>query len=165
VWFGQIISNLGDTVNYIALVVDVYKLSGTGIALSTLVLFQIVPVILVGPLAGAVIDRFPRKRVLIAADLTRAVLVLGLIVAQSVWQLYALAFCLSLASAFFTPAFSASIPRLIEGDYLLAANAVTWSTAQFVQIVGSALSGGSLPSPASASPLVSMQGAFSSPPP
>ena len=141
-WLGQIVSNLGDTVNYIALVVDVYKLTGSGIALSTLVLFQIVPIILVGPLAGAVVDRFPRKRVLIAADLTRALLVLGLVAAQTVWQLYALAFCLSIAGSFFTPAFSSSIPQLIEGDDLLAANAVAWSTAQVVQIVGSALSGG-----------------------
>ena len=140
-WLGQLVSNLGDTVNYIALVVDVYKLSGSGIALSTLVLFQIVPVILVGPLAGALIDRFARKRVLIAADLARAVLVLGLLAAQTVWQLYVLAFGLALASAFFTPAFSAGIPQLIEGDDLLAANAVAWSTAQLVQIVGSAVSG------------------------
>jgi MFS family permease len=132
---------LGDTVNYIALVVKVYEISGSGIALSTLVLFQIVPVILAGPLAGAIIDRFPRKRVLIAADLARALLVLGLIAAQAVWQLYVLAFCLALASAFFTPAVSASIPQVIEGDDLLAANAVTWSTAQLVQIAGSALSG------------------------
>lgn len=141
-WLGQLVSNLGDTVNYIALVVDVYKLSGSGIALSTLVLFQVVPVIIIGPLAGAVVDRFPRKRVLIAADLARAVLALGLLAAQSVWQLYTLAFCLALASAFFTPAFTASIPQLIEGDDLLAANAVTWSTAQLVQIAGSAVSGG-----------------------
>lgn len=141
-WLGQIVSNLGDTVNYIALVVDVYKLSGSGTALSTLVLFQVVPVILAGPLVGAIIDRFPRKHVLVAADLARAVLVLGLLAAQSVWQLYVLAFCLSVASAFFTPALAASIPQLIEGDDLLAANSVAWSTAQFVQIVGSAVSGG-----------------------
>jgi len=55
VWLGQIISNLGDTVNYIALVVDVYKISGSGVALSSLVLFQIVPVILIGPIAGDIL--------------------------------------------------------------------------------------------------------------
>lgn len=142
VWLGQIVSNLGDSVNYIALVVDVYTISGSGIALSTLVLFQIVPVIVIGPVAGAVVDRFPHKRVIIAADLARAVLVLGLLLAQTVWQLYVLAFGLSLAGAFFTPAFSVSIPQLIEGDDLLAANAVTWSTAQVVQIVGSVVAGG-----------------------
>jgi len=142
VWLGQIVSNLGDSVNYIALVVDVYTISGSGIALSTLVLFQIVPVIVISPVAGAVVDRFPHKRVIIAADLARAVLVLGLLLAQTVWQLYVLAFGLSLAGAFFTPAFSVSIPQLIEGDDLLAANAVTWSTAQVVQIVGSVVAGG-----------------------
>lgn len=143
-WLGQIISNLGDTINYIALVVEVYKISGSGIAFSSLALFQIVPVILIGPVAGAIVDRFSRKRVLIAADLARAVLVLGLLVAQTVWQFYVLAFGLSLAGAFFTPAFAASISQLIDGDDLLAANAVTWSTAQAVQIAGSVLSGGLL---------------------
>ncbi len=86
-WLGQIISNLGDTINYIALVVEVYKISGSGIALSSLALFQIVPVILIGPVAGAIVDRFSRKRVLIAADLARAVLVLGL-VAVAIWWEY-----------------------------------------------------------------------------
>ena len=119
-----------------------YKLTGSGIALSTLVLFQVVPVVLVGPFSGAVVDRFPRKQVLIAADLVRALLVVGLMLAGALWQLYILASCLSVASAFFTPALSASIPALVENDDLVAANSVAWSTAQLVQIVGSALSGG-----------------------
>ena len=142
IWTGQLISNLGDTVNYVALVVDVYRLSGSGIALSTLVIFQVVPVILAGPIAGPVIDRFPRKYVLIAADVVRAVLAVGLVFASSVWQVYALAFGLAVATVFFTPALSASVPVLVEGEDLLAANAVTWSTAQLVQILGSAVSGG-----------------------
>ncbi len=142
VWFGQLISNLGDTVNYIALVVDVYRITGSGIALSMLVLFQAVPAIVAGPLAGAVVDRFPRQRVLIAADLVRAILAVGLMVSTTLWQLYALAFCLSLSGVFFAPALASSIPALIEGDDLLAANSVSWSTAQLVQIIGSAVSGG-----------------------
>ncbi|MGI8824385.1 MAG: MFS transporter [Chloroflexota bacterium] len=142
VWLGQLISNLGDTINYVALVVSVYKITGSGLALSTLVLFQVVPAILAAPLAGVVIDRFPRKRVLIAADLVRAALVAGLVIANAVWQVYILAFCLALAGTFFTPALSASIPALVQGEDLLAANSVAWSTAQLVQIIGSAVAGG-----------------------
>ena len=144
VWLGQLVSNLGDTVNYIALVVQVYRLSGSGVGLSTLVIVQLVPVIAAGPIAGPLIDRFPRKRVLILADLSRAVLALGLVVASQAWQLYVIGFCLSLAGVFFTPAFSASLPALIDGEDLLAANAVAWSTAQLVQILGSAVWGGLL---------------------
>jgi MFS family permease len=142
IWVGQLISNLGDTVNYVALVVEVFRLTGSGIALSTLVVFQVMPVILTGPLIGAVIDRFSRKRVLIAADLVRSLLVVGLIFATTIWQVYALAACMALATAFFSPALSASIPALVEGQDLLAANSVAWSTAQLVQIAGSAAAGG-----------------------
>jgi len=123
-------------------VIDVYKLTGSGIALSTLVLFQVVPVVAVGPFAGAVVDRLPRKYVLIAADLTRAVLVIGLTSTTTIWQIYLLASCISLAGVFFSPALAASIPTLVDRDDLLAANSVAWSTAQLVQIVGSAVSGG-----------------------
>ncbi len=142
IWLGQLVSNLGDTVNYIALVILVYKLTGSGLALSTLVIFQIVPALVAGPVAGPIIDRYPRKSILIAADLVRAVMVVGLLFAAAVWQVYALAFCMALASVFFTPAFTASLPSLVETEDLLAANAVTWSTAQFVQIIGSAVAGG-----------------------
>ncbi len=142
VWLGQLISNLGDTVNYVALVVWIFKITGSGLALSTLVLFQIVPAILIAPLAGVVIDRFPRKHVLIAADLVRAGLVVGLVFANAAWQIYVLAFGLALAGTFFTPALAASIPALVAGDDLLAANSVAWSTAQLVQILGSAVAGG-----------------------
>jgi MFS family permease len=101
-------------------------LTGSGLALSTLVLFQIVPVLLGGPIAGPVIDRFPRKAVLITADLVRSVLTLGM----------------ALATVFFSPALSVSLPSLASEGDLLAANSVAWSTTQLVQIIGSALSGG-----------------------
>jgi hypothetical protein len=72
--------------------------------------------------AGPVIYRFPRKYVLIAADVIQAALAVGLVFASSVWQISALAFSLALATVFFTPALSASIPVLVEGEDLLAAN-------------------------------------------
>lgn len=142
IWLGQLVSSLGDTINYIALVVLIYRLTGSGLALSTLVLFQIVPVLLAGPIAGPAIDRLPRKSVLIAADLVRCLLALGLILAAAPWQVYSLAFGMALAAAFFSPALAASLPSLVSEGDLLAANSVAWSTGQLVQIIGSALAGG-----------------------
>src|SRR6266511_5952468 len=80
-WMGQLVSNLGDTLNCVALVVLVFGLTGSGLAVSTVVVFEIVPVLVFAPFAGVVIDRFPRKSILIAADLARALLMLGLIAA------------------------------------------------------------------------------------
>ncbi len=60
-WLGQLISSLGDTLNYIALVVYVYQLTGSGFDLSKLSIYQILPILLISPAAGVVIDRFRRK--------------------------------------------------------------------------------------------------------
>ncbi len=68
-WLGQLISNFGDTLHYIALVVLVFQLTGRGGAVAALVAAEIVPVLLLGPVAGVIIDRFNRKGVLIASDL------------------------------------------------------------------------------------------------
>src|SRR5436190_21320689 len=75
-WLWQLVSNFGDTLNYVALVVLVYKLSGSGLAVSATVVFEIVPLLLLAPVAGVVIDRLPRKTILVPSDVTRAALVL-----------------------------------------------------------------------------------------
>ncbi len=141
-WLGQLVSNLGDTLNYVALVVLVYRLSGSGLAVSTTVVFEIVPVLLVAPFAGVVIDRFPRKAILIASDVARALLMLGLIAATETWHVYLVAALLTTATVFFTPTIQAIVPAIVAEDALLAANSVAWSTGRLVQIVASAVAGG-----------------------
>jgi len=123
-WLGQIISNLGDTLNYVALVVLVFRLSHSGLAVSALVLMEIVPTLLLGPLAGVVIDRLDRKRVLIVVDSARAVLVLALAFTHALWAVYALAALLAVGSTLFNPALQAVIPALLDEEERLAANAV-----------------------------------------
>src|ERR687897_1409170 len=82
-WLGQLISNFGDTLHYIALVVLVFQLTGQGVAVAALVAAEILPVLFLGPVAGVIIDRFSRKSVLIGSDLIRALLVLSLLWPQS----------------------------------------------------------------------------------
>lgn len=141
-WLGQLISNFGDTVHYIALVVLVYELTGQGIAVAGLVMAEVVPVLLLGPIAGVVIDRFRRQRILIGADLVRAMLALSLVWPQGVWQTYAVAAGLSAAGIFFNPTVQAVIPALTSESQRLAANSVAWSTGRLVQILASAVAGG-----------------------
>jgi MFS family permease len=141
-WLGQLISNFGDTLNYIALVVLVYKLTGSGLAVSVTVLFEIVPLLLLAPIAGVVIDRFSRKTILVASDLARAGLVLLLVAASEAWEVYTIAAMLTAASVFFGPALQAVIPSVVDKESLLAANSIAWSTGRLVQIVASAVAGG-----------------------
>lgn len=140
-WLGQLISNFGDTLHYIALVVLVFKLTGQGLALAGLVAAEIVPILALGPVAGVIIDRFSRKTVLIVADLFRAALTLSLVWPQGAWHAYLVAAGLAAGGAFFNPAVQAIIPALTTEEQRLAANSVSWSTAQLVQIVASAIVG------------------------
>src|SRR5947208_17199359 len=76
-WLGQLASSFGDTLHYIALVVLVFQLTGQGIAVAGLVAAEVVPVLVLGPIAGVIIDRFSRRTVLIGAGLFRALLALS----------------------------------------------------------------------------------------
>lgn len=141
-WLAQLLSSFGDTLHYIALVVLVYQLTGQGAAVAVLVAAEIVPVLLLGPIAGVAIDRFSRKRVLIGADLVRAVLVLSLLWPQGAWHAYLVAAGVVAGSTFFNPTVQAVIPALTTPEQRLAANSVSWSTGRLVQIVGAAVAGG-----------------------
>src|SRR5918912_1482646 len=141
-WLGQLLSNFGDTLHYIALVVLVFQLTGRGVAVAALVAAEIVPVLLLGPVAGVIIDRFSRKGVLIASDLFRAVLVLSLVWPQGAWHAYLVAAVLAAGNTFFNPTVQAVIPALTTEAQRLAANSVAWSTGSLVQILASAVAGG-----------------------
>src|ERR687887_2393776 len=111
-WLGQLVSNFGDTLHYIALVVLVFEMTGQGLAVAGLVAAEILPVLLLGPVAGVVIDRFSRKSVLIGADLCRAGLVLTLLWPQGAWHAYLVAAGLAAGNTFFDPTVQAVIPVL-----------------------------------------------------
>jgi MFS family permease len=141
-WLGQLTSNLGDTLHYIVLVIWVYQRTGSSLVVAGTVFFEVAPVILLAPVAGVVIDRLPRKAILVGSDLIRAGLVLALLLTTELWQIYAIVTLLAATSTFFNPAVSATLPTLLDEEDLFAANSVSWSTGRFVQIIGSALAAG-----------------------
>lgn len=141
-WLGQLISNFGDTLHYIALVVLVFRLTGQGVAVAVLVAAEVLPVLLLGPIAGVIIDRFSRKRVLIGSDLIRAALVASLIWPQNAWHAYLVAAGLAAGATFFNPTVQAVIPVVTTEEQRLAANSVAWSTGRLVQILAAAVVGG-----------------------
>ena len=141
-WLSQLVSGFGDTLHYIALVVLVFQLTGQGAAVALLVAAEVVPVLLLGPVAGVVIDRFSRKAVLISADLVRAALVLSLVWPQGAWHAYVVAAGIAAGNTFFNPTVQAVIPELTTEEQRLAANSVSWSTGRLVQIIAAAIAGG-----------------------
>jgi MFS family permease len=147
-WTGQVVSEVGDWLNNIAvlaLVIQLAGASGVGLAVALYAIARHLPLFLFGPFAGVVVDRVNRRRVMIAADIARALLALGFLLASRLSSLpviYAVGAALFSVSAFFNAAKRASIPNLVEGtDELLAANSLSASTTAATIAVGSALGG------------------------
>lgn len=147
-WAGQVVSEVGDWLNNIAVLALVIQLAGArsvGLAVALYAIARHLPLFLFGPVAGVVVDRVSRRRVMIAADLARAALALGFLLASrlsSLAVIYAVGAALFAVSAFFNAAKRASIPNLVEGtDALLAANSLSASTTAATIAVGSALGG------------------------
>ena len=131
----QTISRWGDTVNTVALVVLVFQLTGSGLGVSGVVIAEILPVLLLAPIAGAIVDRLPRIRVMVAADVVRMVLAAVLpVFDQHVIAVFLIAFGLSAGSVFFNPASASVLPSIVTEDELVAANSGLWSAAVVSQI-------------------------------
>ena len=137
----QMLSRVGDSIHYVALVVLVFNLTRSGLSVSGTVIFEALPAVLFGTLAGAVVDRYPRRRVMIAADLGRAGLAFAMAAASSLPQIYAIAFGLALGALFHGPSVQALVPDVVGQDVLGRANAIIWSGIQSSHVLGSALGG------------------------
>ncbi|MBL8920773.1 MAG: MFS transporter [Myxococcaceae bacterium] len=133
IWLGSVISLLGDWFTLIALYSLLNQFTGRGEAVGLLLLVRFLPAAVLGPLAGMVADRFPRRLVLITCDLARALVVLGYLLvrsAEDVWLIYALTFVQMTAAAFFDPTEQAAIASTVEPEEVVTANTlqgVTWS--------------------------------------
>jgi MFS family permease len=147
-WAGQVVSEIGDWLNNIAVLALAIQLAGAGsvgLAVATYAIARHLPLFIFGPVAGVVTDRVSRRRVMIAADVARAALALGFLLANrfgSLALIYAVGASLFSVSAFFNAAKRASVPNLVEGtEELLAANSLSASTTAATIAVGSALGG------------------------
>jgi len=136
------VSNLGDWLAFMALYQRVALEWRAGPAtLGVLGAAYLAPLALVAPMAGVVVDRSPLRRVLIATDLGRAALVLGLAATHNLATMCVLLFGLQALGCFFNPAQSAAVARLVPAANLLGANALTTQAAHLSKILGPAIAG------------------------
>ena len=116
VWVAQTISDLGDGLTNLALLLVVNALTGSTAALALMAIVLAVPPMTIGLLAGVYVDRLDRRRLMLAADALRMVLVLGFVVVRSadqLWILYVLGFLEATVGTFFTPARIALVPTIV----------------------------------------------------
>jgi MFS family permease len=139
-WAGQAISFVGDAVSMVALVILVVQLTGSASAVGGALLARLLPTF-ASPLFGVLADRFDRRVVLVASDLVRATLVLGLVFVRDLVLIYGLIFLMGFARTLFNPTIRAAFPSVVgEGD-LTRANSLIGSTFSASVTVGPALGG------------------------
>ncbi len=146
-WSGQVVSEIGDHFNNIAVFSLALATTHSGMVVTGVMLSRAIPAVMAGPLAGVVLDRMDRKRIMIASDLIRAVVALGFILAisrQDTWLLYLLSALLMLASPFFTSGRSAILPTIANKQELHTANSLTQTTQWMTLTIGTFLGGTSV---------------------
>ena len=147
-WLGQVVSEVGDWLNNIAVLALPIELAGPhsqGRAIAVYAVARHLPLFLFGPAAGVVTDRVDRRRLMVAADLARAALALGFLLAPlwgSLLVIYVVGASLFSVSAFFNAAKRATLPNLVhETEELLAANSLSAATTAATIAAGSAVGG------------------------
>ena len=145
-WIGEAVSTLGDQFALIALPWLALVLTGSGIALGSVLALMAIPRALFMLIGGVSVDRFSPRRVMLGSNAVRlvAVALLGAVVvtgAVELWMLYAFALVFGVADAFFFPAQTSIVPELVEPEQLQRANGIVQGTAQASVLVGPALAG------------------------
>lgn len=143
-WLGQVVSQMGDWFNTIALYTIILNLTGSGRDVGLLLVARFLPSFVFGTLSGVLADRFSRRSIMIVSDLLRAVVVLGFLIvrrADQLWIIYVLTVLQLGFSTFFEPAKTAAIPAIVSDRELMAANAISSVTWSIMLTLGAALGG------------------------
>jgi len=149
VWLGQLVSMSGSGMTRFALTIWVYQETGEATALALVAIFSFAPAIFFSPIAGAIVDRVSRKRVMIASDLAAGLSTVALLILYStghlvIWHLWAAGFFASSFESFQFPAYSAAITTMVEKKHYTRANAMLGMVNSASTIIAPALAGGLL---------------------
>jgi len=142
VWYAQLVSLFGDFLALFAVLsVVTYRMHGTATQVTGVSIAYMAPLAVLGPLSGVFVDRWPIKPTLVSSDLARAVLVLLLFAATSLWQIYLVLAALSCVSSFFGPAQSVTIRTYVPPHGLISANALMQMAMLGTRVIGPAAAG------------------------
>ena len=148
-WAGQVVSEAGDHFNNVAVFSLALANTGSGLVVAGVLLARAVAVIVAGPIAGVLLDRMDRRRIMILSDLVRTVVAVAFILAipaGRTWLLYLLSGLLMFASPFFTSGRAAILPSIATRDELHTANSLTQITQWTAMTIGSFLGGAAVTS-------------------
>jgi MFS family permease len=143
-WSGGVLSVIGDYFLFVALPFFVYERTGSALATGAMFIAETLPRLIFGSVAGVFVDRWDRKRTMVISDLSRALIVLPLLLVAAggpLMLVYAVAFVEASVSMFFLPAKGATIPNLVAERNLTAANSLNSLSEEVPSLVGALLGG------------------------
>ena len=145
-WIGQTISGVGDWLVFGLLLPVVMNLApGSSMAVAGIMIAKIIPSLLMGPLLGVLVDRWDRRRLMIACDVINGILCLGLVTASAASVIppvgrlaiiYGTLFIMEIFSLMFVPAKNALIPMIVDERDLASANGLSYTTQQVSMVIG-----------------------------
>ncbi|MBW3633217.1 MAG: MFS transporter [Chloroflexi bacterium] len=141
-WLAQLGSQLGEAIALVAMPLLVYDLTGSAELLSLIFIIQLLPRVVLAPIAGMFADRLDRRRIILGADLARAGLVALLPFTDRTWQIAFLAMLVAIGNALARPAELAAVPMVVPSGQLVPALSISQVAASVVRIVGPALAAG-----------------------
>ena len=143
-WAGGLISETGDWFLLVGLPVWVFQMTGSSLVTATVFLVGLLPSLVVGPLAGVLVDRWDRRRTLVAVSLAQAAFLLPLLAVDGrdrLWVVYVVMAVEAALGQLNDPARNALVPSLVRGDDLVGANALIGLNSNLARLVGSPLGG------------------------
>ena len=145
-FWGQMTSQIGDSLNRVALLWFVYQMTGSAMKMVVIGLLQTIPPLVLAPLIGVYLDRTNKKSVMVWVDIVRTVLVMLIPLLYAfdeltLERLYVAVFLLAIVSTIFGPALSSAVPQLVRRDQLTAANALLQTTTNIGLLIGPLVSG------------------------
>lgn len=146
VWFGQFISLIGSGMSQFALTIWAWQITGQATALALVGFFSFAPTVLLSPIAGALVDRWNRKLVMILSDLaaglsTIAVLILLSLDRLEIWHLYVAGAFAGIFGSFQFPAYNAAITTMIPKKHYGRANAMVGMAGSATNVIAPILAG------------------------
>lgn len=143
-WGGQTLSRLGDSLFTITLAWWVLQKTGSAAAMGLVLICTTLPMLICLLFGGVMVDRLPRRSLMLVSDCVSgvAVLIIAVLAFQQrleLWHVYLLSILLGIVEAFFSPAYAAIIPDLVEADMLSSANSLTTISLDAMQFIGPAI--------------------------
>lgn len=140
-WIGLTVSGLGSALTTMAFTILITTRTSSPLAISGMLVANMLPMLVLGPFAGALADRWDKRRIMLLSDLSRAAIVALALVEPPNWALYVIAAASQTAGLVFAPARSVSITEIVGRERMVPAMALTQMAIQATQFVGPAAAG------------------------